>query len=112
MARFGATALAVRWLGKSFAYGTLAVNLLGCFCLGLILHGHFMKALPDATRPFLAIGLLGALTTFSTFGYDTWIYVEEGRIGTALLNAGANVILGVALAAAGIALGRVLWPLP
>jgi CrcB protein len=110
--RFGATALSVKLLGKSFAWGTLAVNLAGCLCIGLVLHAHEMKALWDSARPLLAIGLLGGLTTFSTFGYDTWIHVEAGRWDLAGLNAGANLILGVLLVAAGLWLGRAIWPLP
>jgi len=110
--RFGATALAIKLLGKSFAWGTLAVNLAGCFAIGLMLAGDRADALWGHARPLLGIGVLGGLTTFSTFGLETFSYLEAGRWGLALLNAAANLLLGVACVAAGVALGRTFWPAP
>ena len=78
--------------------------------IGVVLHGHRAEALWEGARPFLAVGLLGGLTTFSTFGYDTWLYLEDGKWGIAALNAGANFVLGIALVAAGLYVGSRIWP--
>jgi CrcB protein len=91
-----------------FPYATLAVNLLGCFAIGL-LHGLFADrwAVREEYRIALVVGVLGGFTTFSSFGWDTAEMLREGQ----LLRAGANVIvqnvLGIALVFAGYAVARV-----
>lgn len=63
----------VRWLGPGSPYGALAVNLLGSFLIGLIQEVGTTASLliPDTTRLFLTIGVMGGLTTYSTFSYET-----------------------------------------
>ena len=67
------------FLGIDLPYGTLTVNLLGTFLLGIVLglveHGG---ALGPELRSFLTIGLLGGMTTFSTFIYEGWVYARDG----------------------------------
>ena len=93
------------WLGGRFPFGTLAVNVLGCFAFGLLaglaLEG---QALSPNARLFLFVGVLGGFTTFSAFGYETLALFEAGRSATALLSAAANLVLSVTAVAAGRAL--------
>ncbi len=78
--------------GRAFPAGTLAVNLVGAFLIGLIMEFSLHSTLiSPALRAGLTIGFLGGLTTFSTFSYETFRLLEEGE----LLIAGANVLVSV-----------------
>ena len=87
-----------------FPWGILVVNALGCLLIGLLLGWTDARkdSLPDTARLFLATGLLGSLTTFSTFGHDTIRLVQQGHILTAAGNIGANVVLGLAAVTIGL----------
>ncbi len=100
--RYGASGLAHRWAGAAFPYGTLLVNVSGCFLLGAVLYLAEDRALFGvAARGFLAIGVLGAFTTFSTFGYETLELLRAGQSRLALVNVAASVVLGLAAVWAG-----------
>lgn len=90
---------------SSFPYGTLAVNLIGCFALGvlmrLVLRG---ETIPPEWRTFIATGFLGSLTTFSTFGYETVALLEKGNYTAALAAIAANLLIGLSA----VILGQVL----
>lgn len=86
-----------------FPWGTLAVNLAGALVLGFVLGAA--HHLPEAVVTLLATGFCGALTTFSTFGYETMRLLEDGSLLEAGLNALGSLIAGIALAAAGFFLG-------
>lgn len=102
---------AVRLLGPQFPFGTLLVNVLGCFLLGLILEVEQNTALVShPTRLFLAVGFLGAFTTFSTFGYETFSQLQSGTVRLALLNASANLLLGLGAVWLGWWLARAIFP--
>lgn len=110
--RYGVgVACAAAW-GSRFAYGTLLVNVVGCFVLGVCMHEAWLA--PDRSASHwhagLTVGLLGGLTTFSTFGYQTIRHVDAGEPLLAILNVGLNVTLGLLAAVAGLLLARVLWP--
>ncbi len=80
--------------GKSFPYGTFAVNIVGAFIIGLIMElGMRSTLIPANLRIGLTVGFLGGLTTLSTFRYETFRLLEDGE----LLIAGANVLLSVAV---------------
>ncbi len=108
-ARYLVASTAQRALGGPFAWGTLAVNALGCLLAGLlmelILHSD---AVPTDLRLPLSVGFLGAFTTFSTFGHETFRYLEAGDWRLALANVAAQLLLGLAAVAGGVALGRSL----
>ncbi|GHG69641.1 fluoride efflux transporter CrcB [Streptomyces griseocarneus] len=88
-----------------FPWGTFVVNAAGCFVLGLL-----TGALPDEhLRLLLGTGLCGALTTYSTFSYETLRLAEDGARGYAALNAAASVTCGVGAAFAGVTAGQALW---
>ncbi len=97
------------WLGRGFPWGTLAVNVLGSFVMGVlyILLLDRLTSGPEV-RAFLLIGFLGAFTTFSTFSIETLNLLEEAQIGKALLNAGGSVVVCIAAAWLGVILGRQL----
>ncbi len=78
--RYSISGFVYRGLGESFPYGTLVVNLLGCFLLGLVIHiGQTTDWISPMYRQALTIGTLGALTTFSTFSYETLMQFEAGQ---------------------------------
>lgn len=87
---------------------TLIVNTVGCLLIGALLHesvaGHARLAL--LAHPGVTVGLLGGLTTFSTFGYQTVAYAEAGQWGACVMNMMGNVTLGVAAVTLGALLAR------
>jgi len=105
--RYGVGLLTQRLWGHGFAYGTLAVNLLGCFLLGFIMHVVAERELGSADlRAALGVGFLGAFTTFSTFGLETFAYLEERRFALAGANVAVNLLGGLLLVWAGASLAR------
>ena len=102
----------MRSIGGHFPWGTLTVNVVGCFLMGLTIHfGEAAKALSPLTTLALAVGFLGALTTFSAFGVQTYSLWEHGRSAHALANIGANLLLALLATWVGITLGRAISPL-
>ena len=99
-------------LSKSidFPYGTLAVNLIGCFVIGFLFQlAETRGAFTPEVRAFIFIGLLGGFTTFSAFGNDTINLLRDGETFNALANVGANVILGLALVWFGRTASYLIW---
>jgi CrcB protein len=95
--------------GQGVAYGTLVVNIVGSFCLGLLMHlGLNTDLIPPHLRTAVAVGFLGAFTTFSTFSYETLQFLQEGAWGAAALNILLSVGLGVIAAFAGMFAGRLI----
>jgi len=96
-------------LGRDFPYGTLVVNILGAFLIGLIMEfGMRSTALPVSLRTGLTIGFLGGLTTFSTFSYETFRLLEEGDFFAAAANVLASVIVCLFFTWLGIHAARML----
>lgn len=109
VSRHGVSELTRHWFGETFAWGTLAVNVLGCLLIGLAMELAFgAELLPRALRVPLTIGFLGAFTTMSTFGYQTVRYVEQGAWLSAGANVSANLVLCLVAVVAGLAAGRAL----
>lgn len=107
--RYGLSGLMHRVLGSNFPYGTLAVNVLGSFALGLFLTLSSTRlAISDEWKSFIAVGILGAFTTFSTFSFETIALLQERLLMQAFLNIGLNVILALASVWAGMALARII----
>ena len=104
--RYGLNELALNVLGKSFPFGTLLVNILGSFVLGL-LYGLFSSGYLTTSpwRALVAVGLIGAFTTFSTFSLDTVLLLQQGAVFKAMLNVLLNVLLCLTLAWFGLKLG-------
>lgn len=94
--------------GPGFPWGTLAVNLTGGLLIGLLAGWFARSGGSEAMRLLLAVGVLGGFTTFSAFSLETWLMIERGQIGTALLYVGLSVVGSVALLVGGLRLMRVL----
>lgn len=108
-ARYLLGGLVVRWLGPDFPYGTLLINVLGSFLLGLIQQvGLSTLLIPDTLRLVLAIGVMGGFTTYSSFSYETLKLVETGSWVGASLYVGLTTALCLGCCALGLSLGRVL----
>ncbi len=102
-------ALRLNPLLPALPLGTLAANLVGGYAVGVVigwLSQH--PELPPQVRLFLVTGLLGGLTTFSTFSAEVFAHLEGGRMGWALLLAGAHLLGSVVLTGLGLATVRAL----
>lgn len=111
--RYGSGKLAARWLGAGFAYGTLFVNVIGCFLLGSLLeYASAKNALPRELTLALGVGFLGSFTTFSTFSVESMRYVGEGQNTHATINILSHVVLGLFAAWLGMRFGRMMAPTP
>jgi len=93
---------ALKWLGAGFPFGTLTVNIVGSFLMGMLITLMALKwNVGNELRAFLTVGLLGGFTTFSAFSFDFATLVERGE---SLIAAG-YVAASVVLALAGIFVG-------
>ena len=81
-------------LGSAFPYGTLIVNLAGCFVIAALMHAALTLGWPANLSSALTIGFVGGLTTYSSFNYETMRLFEEGTPAAALLNAGITLLGG------------------
>lgn len=96
------------WLGSGFPWGTFFVNVSGSFVIGVVLGLFENSGLSNEARLFLAVGVLGGYTTFSTFSHDTLRLLEAGSFAPAFLNAVGQLVAGLAAVYAGMLLSRVL----
>jgi CrcB protein len=111
MSRYAVALLAQRLLGGHFAFGTLLVNVLGCLLLGFLLEmDRHTDLVTHPVRLLLAVGFLGAFTTFSTFGYETMRYLQDGANHLALLNVLGNLFLGCGAIWLGWVVARSMLP--
>jgi CrcB protein len=88
----------------AFPWGTFVINMTGSFVLGFLTGLALYHAFPDTPRIILGTGFCGAYTTFSTWTFETVRLVEEDALREAALNAGLSLVVGMAAAAAGLAL--------
>jgi CrcB protein len=121
LARYGIGIAAGRFIGKGFPWGTLIVNVAGCFAMGMVvavLVGSESRQ-PDTLTPAIhtriallhkgiAIGFLGGLTTFSSFGADTLRHLSAGQGRVAMVNEVANVTLSLVAVWGGMAMMQAL----
>jgi len=93
-----------------FPFGTMAVNMIGCLIIGFLTYLVETRSFFSVEiRGFVLIGLLGAFTTFSTFGNETLGLIRESRLDLAAVNAGFQVITGVGLVWLGRILASIIW---
>jgi len=101
------------WVIQRFPAGTFAVNLLGSMLIGLIMSLAVRSGWPGPMgRAFLVTGIMGGLTTFSTFSYQTWELAESGQLNLAVLNVVSNLGLGLLAVMAGVTVGEFLARTP
>ena len=108
MGRYGVGVAAGRVLPLSFPYGTLLVNVAGSLLMG-VLVGLLARFTPDwqnEARLFLAVGVLGGFTTFSSFSLDTIVLVERGALLQAAFYVAASVILSILALYCGLLITR------
>lgn len=113
LTRWGATSLAIRWMGKAYPWGTFSVNLAGSFILGwfmawLAKHYHPQETAwlqAEDLRLLVAVGFTGALTTFSTYEYEAHCLLRDGLLGPGFLYLFLSVFLGLLAVRAGVWLG-------
>lgn len=109
--RYWAGGLFQDWSGSAtFPYGTLAVNLIGCLVIGLLSQlAEARSVFTPQTRLLLFTGVLGGFTTFSTFGNETYNFLQDGENQLALLNVVVHIVLGLAAVWCGRALAHLIW---
>lgn len=94
LARYYLSGWVYTLLGRGFPYGTLVVNIIGAFFIGVIMELSLRSTmLSDTLRIGLTVGLLGGLTTFSTFSYETYRLLEDGQFAVAFANMLASVAI-------------------
>jgi len=92
-----------------FPWGTLVVNVVGSFILGVMAGGAAAGGVSDAVLAAVGTGFCGALTTYSTFGYETVRLTESGSRLHALLNIALSLAAGLASAWLGLVLAGAVW---
>jgi CrcB protein len=89
---------------SAFPFGTLTVNLAGCFLIGIVFGLSERNNIGAEWRLFLATGLLGGFTTFSAFTNETVAMLRDGQYSQALIYNAASILLGIAATILGIAI--------
>ena len=96
-------------LGTDFPYGTLAVNVIGCFVIGIFLTMAEDRFLISPNfRIFFAVGVLGGFTTFSTFSFETVGLLKDGAVAIGLLNVAVSIVVGLTATWVGTLAGRII----
>jgi fluoride exporter len=103
--------ITVRWvdgkLNALFPYGTLTVNIVGSFLVGVIYMAALRKAgLSENGRLFMGVGFCGGFTTFSAFALENFNLMQEKLLGTSILYISLSVVAGILALAAGVWVGR------
>jgi CrcB protein len=107
--RYWLSGFLARQYGETFPWGTMAVNLIGCFVAGALFVLTEKRFLVSPTiRTVILIGLLGGFTTFSAYGLQTFALLRDGEFGLAMLNVVTSNILGLFMVWAGYVFGKVL----
>jgi len=107
--RYVLSRVAVREFCPVFPYGTLVINIVGSFIVGLFVIWTTERVLMDPRwRLLVVVGFCGSFTTFSSYAFETMSFFEHGQWGLMLINIFSNNLLCLAGALAGIALARAL----
>ena len=100
---------AARWLPADFPYSTLIVNFTGSFLIGVVqVLGAEALMIPNDARLFLTTGVMGGLTTYSAFSYETVHLMEVGAWPQAAINVVVTTVTCLALCFLGVSVGRML----
>ncbi len=95
--------------GTAFPYGTLIVNVTGCFLIAMIMHVALSSSMISATLRFaLTTGFLGGLTTYSSFNYETTKLAQDNGWGLAITNFGVTTVSCLGAGLCGLAFARYL----
>lgn len=108
-ARYLLSGWVLRTAGPGFPYGTLAVNVIGSFLLGLIMQVSLStESISPTLRLTLTTGVMGGFTTYSTFNYETLQFLQEGSWLFGFMNLGITVVACLAAGLLGVVAGRLL----
>jgi CrcB protein len=108
-ARYLLGGVVTRWTGPEFPYGTLLINVLGSFLIGVVQQvGLSTLLIPETLRLVLAVGIMGGFTTYSSFSYETIRLLEAGSWLAATLYVVVTTALCLACCVAGLSLGRIM----
>ncbi len=105
-ARFIISYAVAQRVGSLFPWGTLTVNVTGCFLLGLFVEVSQVVSIGPNARALISVGVIGALTTFSTFALETITLLRAREWQPALLNIAMSVVFGLAACVLGIIVAR------
>ena len=109
LGRYGLSGVIAKRYGETFPLGTLTVNLIGCFLVGLLFYLMQERFLVNQNvRTIILIGLLGGFTTFSSLGLQTFTLLQDGEVGLAAVNLGASNLIGLLMVWVGYTLAKVL----
>ena len=109
VARHFLSARIMNLLGSGFPYGTLVVNVLGSFIMGLLIMALATRLnISQEWRGFIVVGVLGGFTTFSTFSLETALLIERGTLMQVALYVGSSVIVSIGALFVGLWLGRMM----
>jgi len=107
--RYVLSRLAAREFGPIFPYGTLIINIVGSFIVGLFVTWTTERVLVDPRwRLLVVVGFCGSFTTFSSYAFESMSFFEQGQYGLMLANIFSNNLLCLGGALAGVALARAL----
>jgi len=109
LSRYTLSNLISKSFQTNFPLGTLGVNLLGCFIIGIVWQFSEYYSIEKNLRLFFFLGLLGAFTTFSTFGLESLHLFKDGYMKSAPLNIFLNNILGIVLVLLGIYIYKIIF---
>lgn len=109
--RFMVSSGIYQWLGRAFPYGTLAVNVIGSFLIGLLAEALILQRVTFSLeyRAAILVGVLGGFTTFSSFSLETLYLMEQGAWTKAALNVTVSIAACLFAVWIGLLLGRSLW---
>ena len=109
VSRYWLSDAVARKYGETFPFGTLVVNLVGCFLIGLLFYVVQERYLVSHNvRAVIFIGLLGGFTTFSALGLQTFTLLQNNQVALATVNIAASNVLGLLLVWAGYTLAKVI----
>jgi len=109
LVRYWLSGFVARQYGETFPWGTLVVNLIGSFLAGAIYYIADERFLISPTlRTIILIGLLGGLTTFSSYGLQTFTLLRDGEVGLATLNIAISNVLGLLMVWSGYVVAKAL----
>ena len=111
-ARYTITVWATQRLGTAFPFGTLIVNLVGCFAIAAVMHVALALGWPATIRATVTIGFIGGLTTYSSFNYETMRLLEEGATAAASVNLGVTIVGGLIAGWLGLLAAREIFIRP
>ncbi|MCZ3378112.1 fluoride efflux transporter CrcB [Rhizobium sp. AG207R] len=107
--RLGVNELAARAVGVEFPFGTLIINILGAFVMGLLTeYFAFRGGMSQEVRLFLTTGVLGGFTTFSTFALESVLLWERGQWMPSIAYVALSVFLSIGALMAGLAIVRLI----